>query len=523
MDSWECLTDVEIDELVSVASSNGPQTSNPWWLPSPDEIAHAPAVDSASHIAYTHHQGRCESPVVHDDLSELLCAPDGTQPMALLLSSFLPFEPKFLQHFPPNADITVCIHDEKKKKTRRFLYGMELEDMLCMKEQQAYRATSTFCTRCMPSCQDRDCETRDFLKKCKCRESFQRRVHWVLCQPKGTNIMHSKIMLLRFRGFLRFVVSSFNLSQEQWTKAGDSFWWADIPFCEPADVAENKVQLPLLDMLQRLAVPFEWQQLLARCDFRCLQTAGHSQVHLITSVPDESSPVCEYGMERLRLVLSTLPRFPPSHQTPVHVQVWSLGASKDSWYVDFSSVLTGEMSSQLGFLSEWKHDHVQFIFQTNGCGWNWFKIGARRMQTENRFLRILDEPELSPQLSAVQQVLWDEADSVLLGKRAAPEVTWGWHSKVMSRVYPQGFCKRSGCTRTHGWRYFGSHNCSRASWGWRWRNAERGIFVMDPARNFEAGVVLTSVPASLGDDECGVDLDELAPLPFKPSQLVRHG
>lgn len=116
MDSWECLTDVEIDELVSVASSNGPQTSNPWWLPSPDEIAHAPAVDSASHIAYTHHQGRCESPVVHDDLSELLCAPDGTQPMALLLSSFLPFEPKFLQHFPPNADITVCIHDEKKKK-----------------------------------------------------------------------------------------------------------------------------------------------------------------------------------------------------------------------------------------------------------------------------------------------------------------------------------------------------------------------------------------------------------------------
>lgn len=332
--------------------------------------------------------------------------------------------------------------------------------------------------------------------------------------------MHSKIMLLRFRGFLRLVVSSFNLSQSQWSNAGDSFWWADVPFRTQADISEKNVQIPLLDMLQKLAVPTEWEQLLFCCEFSALQIAGHSQLHLVTSVPCESSQACEYGMERLTSVLKTLPKFPLSQQAPVHVQVWSLGNSRDNWYVDFSSALTLESSSKLGVLFEWKHDHVQFIFQENGRGPNWIEINQLRTQRMNCLRGAYNLPELSERRSAVHSFLWDEGDSDLLGKKAAPNVHWGWHSKVMSRVYPQGFCKRTGCTRTHGWRYFGSHNCSRASWGWRY--FERGVFVMDPAKNFEAGVVVSSAPALLADKECGVDLSEVAPLPFRPSQLVRH-
>lgn len=44
---------------------------------------------------------------------------------------------------------------------------------------------------------------------------------------------------------------------------------------------------------------------------------------------------------------------------------------------------------------------------------------------------------------------------------------------------------------------------------------------MDPANNYEAGVLLTSKPALTATDECGVDLSEVATLPFRPAQLVR--
>ena len=83
-------------------------------------------------------------------------------------------------------------------------------------------------------------------------------MHWVI--PKlggGRSIMHSKLMLLRFDGFLRLVVSSFNLSATQATSAGDSFWWVDVPFltriCRDPKFGDH-----LHDHLDRLGVPCEW-------------------------------------------------------------------------------------------------------------------------------------------------------------------------------------------------------------------------------------------------------------------------
>jgi hypothetical protein len=94
-------------------------------------------------------------------------------------------------------------------------------------------------------------------------------------------------------------------------------------------------------------------------------------------------------------------------------------------------------------------------------------------------------------------------------------IPWGFHSKIIAREYPRGFCMTVGCTKRHGWMYVGSHNTSAASWG----AEERGRLVI---RNFELGVVTISTPSMSPGEGCGPDLDILAPLPFDPKTLMQH-
>jgi hypothetical protein len=50
-----------------------------------------------------------------------------------------------------------------------------------------------------------------------------------ISRAPNTFCLHAKMMLLCFETMLRLVISSFNLPEEQETKAGDSFWWVDLP------------------------------------------------------------------------------------------------------------------------------------------------------------------------------------------------------------------------------------------------------------------------------------------------------
>jgi hypothetical protein len=45
----------------------------------------------------------------------------------------------------------------------------------------------------------------------------------------ATFCVHPKLMLLKFKNYLRIVISSFNLSEEQCAQASDVFWWVDLP------------------------------------------------------------------------------------------------------------------------------------------------------------------------------------------------------------------------------------------------------------------------------------------------------
>ena len=150
--------------------------------------------------------------------------------------------------------------------------------------------------------------------------------------------MHVKLMLLRFTGFLRIVVSSLNLSERQWSDAGDSFWYADLPFEDAVDESmESQVQAPIMDLLENMFVPKGWISLVRRCRWKALQQQ-YTRVAAITSIPDEPDGVVSYGLERLKRLLSSLPKFPPFAQAPVYVQVWSLGNCERSmvqWYASW--------------------------------------------------------------------------------------------------------------------------------------------------------------------------------------------
>jgi len=301
-----------------------------------------------------------------------------------------------------------------------------------------------------------------------------------------------------------------------------------LPFCGGGEgwLKDRIVQQPLEDMLFRLCVPEQWLKLLGRCDWPSLQQKNTS-VHMVTSVPIQESLEGEiqtnkYGMDRLHNVLRGLPKFPPSAISPAYVQVWSLGGANDRWYTDFALTLTQERYADLGVIAQWKNDHVRFIFEENGWGPNMRKKQEQLLQAENRVRRMLDMEEKSSKPSELKKVLWNEQGHPLLSaKKGVPCVSWGWHSKVMTREYPQGFCKRPDCHRVHGWRYLGSHNCSRSCWGWRYYDKDAKRVVVENPNSWEMGMVIVSIPASSAGDECGADLNEVAPLPFQQGNL-RH-
>lgn len=337
---------------------------------------------------------------------------------------------------------------------------------------------------------------------------------------KNGYIFHVKLMLLRFEGFVRLVISSLNLSDTQWQEAGDSFWWADLPFCgeDQGRSRDCEVHQPLEDMLWSLCVPEGWLRLLDRCDWPSLQQKN-THVRMVTSIPiPVSSKGGSYGMPRLHRILKGLPKFPSSATSPVYVQVWSLGGASDVWYSQFARTLTQE--NYLGVIAQWRHDHVRFIFEDAGHGSNFQRRRERELEAENHYRRMLDMPEKAPRPSELKTAMWSEQHHLLLeAKRGIPRASWGWHSKVMTREYPPGFCKRRDCHRVHGWRYFGSHNCSRSCWGMSYYDKYVHRVVTEYPRNWEMGVVLASIPASGAGDECGVDLDIVAPLPFRKRNL----
>jgi len=305
----------------------------------------------------------------------------------------------------------------------------------------------------------------------------------------GTLCVHPKLMILNFGKFVRIVISSFNMSENQWEKSGDVFWWADLPLNDHTNHhhqrlgREPQMHAPLYDILHRMGAT-DANALLDRADWHTLHRDSGVEMYAVVSVPGDHSDR-RFGMERLGDILGWLPSFP--RECPVQMQVWSMGGSSKFWYHWFVSKLTQTRSkskdNRIGL--ETPLEDVRFFVQTSGKGR--YRSFEQRMFTNAH--------------------LWEDTKHPLMHETEDSPVPWGWHSKVMYRTYPSGWCRTKGCTRVHGWAYVGSHNCSAASWGSCPRKGQTTI------RNFELGVVISSFPAQRGM-KCGMDLKGAVPVPW---------
>ncbi|CAE8613831.1 unnamed protein product [Polarella glacialis] len=284
---------------------------------------------------------------------------------------------------------------------------------------------------------------------CGCSDNQFRSVEWrfpcsqsTKLQYGGRPIFHMKFMILSFRRFVRVVISSFNLSCEQWRSAGDVFWWVDaVPNKgKPA----SRFATDLSRILDTLECPEAATLVLES------QLDIDDSVTLIASMNGQADS--DLGLQRMKRALSYLPDFP--EQCPADIQVWSMGGAQDRWFIRFGHVMAKSL------------ENVRFIF---GSG-NWFA---------------------SSSISRAR--LWKDPDNVLRDDRPGlDKVPWGWHSKVMVRSYPLGQC----CGRMHGWVYLGSHNCSAHSWG----------DLRNPIANWELGILICSPPCIGESSKCGCDL-----------------
>lgn len=314
----------------------------------------------------------------------------------------------------------------------------------------------------------------------------------VVPRRPSTFCVHPKMMVLNFGSHVWIVVSSFNMSESQWAKAGDVFWWADLPLNQTPSPHLSRIgrdpnmHAPLYEFLCSIGAQ-DTASLIDCVDWRLLHCDG---LHAIVSLPGEHQDK-RFGLRRLGEVLRTLPKFPRA-QSPVLMQVWSAGGSNVRWYKNFVSVLTQEpRDNSDGPLSP---QDVRFVVQTPGKGH--YKSFDDRMVTRG--------------------CLWEDQNHPFYhgsNIESGSSVSWGWHSKVMYRMYPRGVCRNRNCNRVHGWAYVGSHNCSAASWG----SFGRGTISI---RNFELGLVVTSLPALRHGSQCGRCLKEAVPIPWSSTAAL---
>ncbi|KAJ2451599.1 hypothetical protein GGF42_004220, partial [Coemansia sp. RSA 2424] len=113
-------------------------------------------------------------------------------------------------------------------------------------------------------------------------------------------IMHSKIMLLFYDDYVRFVVSSANLYEDDWALLQNIVFIQDMPYTPSTVHAETEFGTTLAGSLRDISAPEAVVEQLRYVDF------SRVKVHIITSVPTAAGRskfhADSYGLDRLSRV-----------------------------------------------------------------------------------------------------------------------------------------------------------------------------------------------------------------------------
>ncbi|KAJ2448558.1 hypothetical protein EV183_005377 [Coemansia sp. RSA 2336] len=283
-------------------------------------------------------------------------------------------------------------------------------------------------------------------------------------------IMHSKLMLLFFPRFMRFVVSTANLVEDEWSIVHNCLFIQDFPLDRQHVFEANSFSMDLAHSLHDLSVPFSLIAGLNHVDF------GRARVRIVCSVPSGNSRrnlnMRHYGMLRLASVLQANQLHGQHTKFAPNVRLYctssSLGKIDAGWLRDIYICSHG-VDPQTVALSE-REQMVPTDLIDVAMGFH-----TREDARANLY---------GPQ-----------ASQYIMAKRSVYDEPWfakAWLFKVFPQVentlvHAKAIVARVGEEQNKGWMFIGSHNFTPAAWG--------RLNVQKPPyyNNYEFGVVLTDV------------------------------
>ncbi|KAI8319279.1 phospholipase D/nuclease [Martensiomyces pterosporus] len=287
-------------------------------------------------------------------------------------------------------------------------------------------------------------------------------------------IMHSKVMLLFYDNYARFVASSANLIEIDWSVMQNIVFIQDVPFTPGKMQRRTEFKDSLAAALRDLSVP---SQVVAQLDWMDFSKV---KAHIVTSVPSSLGHgklhAEHYGMLRLSQIVQNMQEQEqsPSNESsadPVHGDTQlccygsSMGNLRHAYLRDFFLCATGTKSSDL-----WKRDraplssvcpNIKIGFHTDAQGESCIYGPAAR--TCIKFPKSYYLGSTTYPKDMLHKIEPKYANTLV-------------HAKVM--------VARKGERQDRGWMYLGSHNFTAGAWGRL--NKSGGISI----NNYEFGVVL---------------------------------
>ncbi|KAJ2057536.1 hypothetical protein GGI17_005576 [Coemansia sp. S146] len=290
-------------------------------------------------------------------------------------------------------------------------------------------------------------------------------------------IMHSKVMLLFYDDYVRFVVSSANLFDIDWTLLQNIVFIQDMPYTPSTVCAATEFGNTLAGSLRDISVPEAVVEQLRYVDF------SRVKIHIVTSVPTAAGRskfhADSYGLNRLSQVARAIrdPELDKQelYDTTLYCYGSSMGRLTSNYLHNFYASALGSTPTII------QHDGGLSLIDIERN----VKIG----------FHTLAQGQKNVNGSLPQQCIKFQA-----GFYSNPEFPKHALYKIESKVantlvHAKVMLARSNATKggqikaqERGWMYLGSHNFTPGAWG----------HIRDPGRpchvnNYEFGVVLPDV------------------------------
>ncbi|KAJ2475209.1 hypothetical protein EV174_005358 [Coemansia sp. RSA 2320] len=311
-------------------------------------------------------------------------------------------------------------------------------------------------------------------------------------------IMHSKIMLLFYDDYVRFVVSSANLFDVDWTMLQNIVFMQDLPYTPSTVHASTEFGTTLAESLRDLSVPEAVVEQLRHIDFSCVKA------HIVTSVP--SSPgrskyhSTSYGQARLSKIVQRINDSAnvdakEKYSATLYCYGSSMGRLTNAYLRSFyASALGTSLASVQGKGGLAPGDIEKRI-----------KVG---FHTSAQTASNAHGPTPCECIKFSSQYYADRTFPKYALYKIEPMVP---STLVHAKVILSRFNPKEGQPQTRGWMYLGSHNFTPGAWG-HLKSYGSGIYV----NNYEYGIILPDVQFESVFGRDSVTWNGLkVPLPFK--------